>query len=215
MEILRKDCELIEVVYDKENEKGRETDRATLTFLDVENGEVLDVRFNRLKYNTDTSKFERSEEKEALVEEWCQEYFGKPYDELSNAVGEKRDIYSYDKFNSLWESKQTSKFTVEDRGKFFQSAISRVEDDGIAIHVYFDHKGEEYETKFTYATYVQERREWFVNPQKKNSQYDRFKKTFGVDVDDSDAIIGKPINVEVKVAFNKFAYCEIKQPDWD
>ena len=215
METLRKNCELIEVVYDKENEKGRETDRVTLTFLDVENGEVLDVRFNRLKYNTDTSKFERSEEKEAQVEEWCQEHFGKPYDELSNAIGTKLDVYSYDKFNSLWETKQTSKFTVEDRGKFFQTEISRVEDDGIAIHIYFDHKDVEYESKYTYATYVPERKEWFVNPQKRNSQYARFKRMFGVDVDDSDSIIGKPINVEVKVAFNKFAYCEIKQPDWD
>ena len=187
----------------------------TLTFLDVENGEVLDVRFNRLKYNTETSKFERSEEKEDLVEGWCQDYFNRPYDELSNAIGEKLDIYSYPKFNSLWETAQTSKFSVEDRGKFFQTEIKRVEDDGIAIHIYFDHKDATYETKFTYATYVQERREWFVNPQKKTSQHDRFKKMFGVTVGDSDSIIGKQINVEVKVAFGKFAYCEIKNPDWN
>ena len=215
MEILREKCELIEVVYDKENEKGRETDRVTLTFLDVENGEVLDVRFNRMKYDTETGKFTRSEDKEDQVEEWCQEYFNRPYDELSNAIGEKLDVYSYPKFNSLWETAQTSKFSVEDRGKFFQTEIKRVEDDGIAIHIYFDHKGNEFETKFTYATYVQERREWFVNPQKKTSQHERFKRMFGVTVEDSDSIIGKQINVEVKVAFGKFAYCEIKNPDWN
>ena len=53
-----------------------------------------------------------------------------------------------------------------------------------------------------------------VEPILKTKKYEQFEKKFGVSVADKDKIIGKEIMVEVQIAFNKFPYCEIKNPMW-
>ena len=204
---LRKDCELVEVVYKNDDKK------AVLTFLDEEQGQVLEVNFNRQAY--DDGEFIDDPDKAAKVDEWCKEHFDTTYDDLTSVVGVKKDIYVYDRFNSLWESSETKKFAVTDKGMVFQTDIKRIVDDGFGIHIYFDYEGEEYESKMMYSDYIENLRKWFVNPQKRNKKLENFKRLFGVDIEDAEKIIGKEILVEVKVAFKKHAYCEIKQPAWN
>lgn len=204
---LRKDCELVEVVYKNDDKK------AVLTFLDEEQGQVLEVNFNRQSY--DDGEFIDDPDKAAKVDEWCKEHFDTTYDDLTSAVGVKKDIYVYDRFNSLWESSETKKFAVTDKGMVFQTDIKRIVDDGFGIHIYFDYEGEEYESKMMYSDYIENLRKWFVNPQKQKKKLENFKHLFGVDIEDAEKIIGKEILVEVKVAFKKHAYCEIKQPAWN
>lgn len=203
---LRENCELVEVVYKNENEK------AVMTFLDVDHGQVLEVIFNKQSY--DNGKFIDDPKKAEQVDKWCEEHFGVEFDDLSSKIGTKKDIYAYDNFNSLWESTVTRKFTTDDKGKFFQTTIGRVVDDGFGIHIYFMHAGDEYESKMMYSDYIENLRQWFVNPQKKKKQSEKFKELFGVEAGQSETIIGKPIAVEVKVAFKTHAYCEIKKPEW-
>lgn len=203
---LRKDCELVEVVF-KNDEK-----KAVLTFLDEEQGQVLEVNFNRQAY--DNGQFVDDPDKAEQVDEWCKEYFDTTYEDLPSKVGVKKDVYVYENFNSLWESSVTRKFTVQDKGKVFQTDIKRIEDDGFGIHIYFEFEGDEYESKMMYSDYIENLKKWFVNPQKRKKQREKFANLFGVEVEDADKIVGKEILVEVKVAFKKFAYCEIKQPNW-
>ena len=203
---LREDLQLIEVEYKDK--------KAILTFLDIENGEVLEVNFNKQVYDQSTNKFVDDAEKEEQVEKWCQDYFGCTFDELDTKVGEKKNVYKYEKFNSLWEADVIEKFTTKDKGKIFETEIKEVIDDGIAIKIRFEYEGKTYESKMTYSKYVEELKKWFEDPQKKASQFKKFEDKFGVSVDKADEIVGKSILVEVGLAFGKFAYCEIKKPNW-
>lgn len=206
---LRKDLELIEVKYEDNKQK------AVMTFLDLEQGEVLEVNFNKNIYDPEKNEYVADEKKSEEVEEWCEEYFGCTFNELGSKIGEKRDVYTYDRFNSLWAVDYVSKFEKEDEGQIIETIIKDVEDDGIAIRIKFEFEDKTYESKMTYAKYVEELQKWFNDPQKKNRQYEKFKDKFGVSVKNADKIIGKPIMVEVKVAFGKYPYADIKKPRWD
>ena len=206
MSNLRKDLELIEVNYANDKKK------VVLTFLDIENGEVLEVNFNKQAYIDD--QFVDDEEKENQVIEWCKEYFNTTFDKLPSKIGVKKDVYRYDRFNSLWEVMVVEKFTKDDEGKIIQTQIKAIEDDGKGIRIAFEHDGKEYESKMMYAEYVETLKKWFTNPQKKARQKAKFEKKFGVPVVEADTLIGKDIIVEVKLAFGKFPYAEIKKPAW-
>lgn len=203
---LRKDLELVEVAYSDNKQK------AILRFLDVENAELLEVNFNKQAYVN--GEFINDEKKAAQVEEWCKEYFDCSFDELKTKKGVKKDVYKYDEFNSLWEVEMVNKFELKDEGKIFESTIKEVVDTGQRISVKFEYEGKTYEKKFQYSDYVEGLEQWFVNPQKKEKQYKKFEKLFGISVDKADKIIGKPIMVEVKIAFKKYAYADIKKPEW-
>lgn len=203
---LRKDLELVEVVYNDNKQK------AILRFLDVENAELLEVNFNKQAYVN--GEFVNDEKKAAQVEEWCKEYFDCSFDELKSKVGTKKDVYKYDQFNSLWEVEIVNKFEKSDKGKIFETTIKEVVDTGQRVSVKFEYEGKTYEKKFQYSDYVESLEQWFVNPQKKEKQYKQFEELFGVGVDEADKIIGKAIMVEVKIAFNKWAFADIKKPEW-
>lgn len=203
---LRKDLELVEVAYNDNKQK------AILRFLDVENAELLEVNFNKQAYVN--GEFVNDEKKAAQVEEWCKEYFDCSFDELKSKVGVKKDVYKYDQFNSLWEVDIVNKFEKSDKGKIFETTIKEVVDTGQKVSVKFEYEGKTYEKKFQYSDYVESLEQWFVNPQKKEKQYKQFEELFGVGVDEADKIIGKPIMVEVKIAFNKWAFADIKKPEW-
>lgn len=203
---LRKDLELIEVNYSDDKEK------VTFTFLDIENGQVLEVNFNKQVWQD--GEYVPNEEKAAQVEEWCQEYFGTSFNDLTSVLGAKKDIYVYEKFNSLWETTYTEKFKLEDKGRIFESTIDEIEDDGVAIRIRYQKEGSTYESKMTYAKYIEHLKQWMIDPQRKEKQHQKFKEKYGVTVEESEKIIGKKIMVEVKVAFSKFAYGDIKKPDW-
>ena len=203
---LRKDLELVEVAYDNDGKK------AILRFLDVENAELLEVNFNKQSYVN--GKYVDDEKKAEQTEEWSKEYFDCSFNELETKVGVKKDVYKYDQFNSLWEAEVINKFEKKEKGKMFETTIKEVVDNGQKISVKFDYNEKTYEKKFQYSDYIESLEQWFVNPQKKEKQYKRFEELFGVSVEEADKIIGKPIMVEVKIAYGKYPYADIKQPEW-
>ena len=201
MEFL-KQLELVDVTF--------EDKKAVLTFLDEDRGEIREVNFNKQSYDSDANKFVDDEEKAAKVEEWCEEHFNLPFDRLAEAIGERKDIYAYDKFNSLFEVKQIAKFDKDMVGQILQVDITNVEDDGIKISIQFEYEGETYESKMTYADYLEAKKQWFVNPLKKKKQFEKFEDKFGITVDEKEKLIGETAMIEIKLAFGKFVYVEIK-----
>ena len=187
-----------------------EDKKAVLTFLDEDRGEIREVNFNKQSYDSDANKFVDDEEKAAKVEEWCEEHFNLPFDRLAEAIGERKDIYAYDKFNSLFEVKQIAKFDKDMVGQILQVDITNVEDDGIKISIQFEYEGETYESKMTYADYLEAKKQWFVNPLKKKKQFEKFEDKFGITVDEKEKLIGETAMIEIKLAFGKFVYVEIK-----
>lgn len=202
MELL-KNLELMEVAINDGT--------ATLTFLDAERGEIREVFFRKNKYDRDKNKFLPDEEQAKKVEEWSQEYFGTSFDDLGKNVGQVKDVYAYPNFNSLWESTVVEKFTKDQEGEIFSTEIKEIADDGNAIHIRFDYDGKTYQSNMGYSKYDEVRKMWFVNPQKKQKQYQKFEEKFHVAIGDKESLIGKEIMVEVKVAFGTNAYAEIKK----
>lgn len=205
---LRENVELIEVVYENNGAKAK------LTFLDEEHGDVLEVIFNKQSYDNGT--YVDDPEKAEKVEDWSQEYFKQSFNDLNKARGTRTNVYSYpDKgFNSLWESDFPQKFDKEMLGEIYQTQIEEVVDDGIGVRIRYKIDDALYQTNMTYAKYIEERKEWFPDNVKKEKQYAKFEEKFGVSVENAGEIIGKPIIVECKTAFNKFYYGEIKKPKW-
>lgn len=204
-ENLRKDLELVEVAYNDNKQK------AILRFLDEENAELLEVSFNKQDYVN--GEFVDDEKKASQVEEWSKEYFDCSFDELKTKEGVKKDVYRYEKFNSLWPADIINKFDVKDEGRIIQSKIKDVVDTGQRISIKFEYDGKTYEQRMSYVDLVKSTGEWLTNPQKKVRQFERFEKRFGVSVEEADKIVEKPIMVEVKV-FDGHAYADIKKPEW-
>lgn len=206
MSHLREDLELVEVVYENQGKK------AVMKFLDIENGELLEVNFNKQSWVN--GEYIDDEEKAEKVDEWSHKYFDRDFDKIDERVGENFDVYKYKKFNSMWESEEIIKFQKEDKGKIYKTKIEGVRDTGIRISITYKIEGDLFETKMQYAEYIESLNRWFPNPQKKIKQYEKFEEKFGVSVARADEIIGKDIMVEVKVAFGKWPYGEIKTPSW-
>ena len=208
---LRKDCSLIEVAYKNEGQK------AILTFLDMEQGEVLEVNFNKQSYDEVAGKFISDPEKEQKVEEWCKEYFDTTFENLTEKVGESKDVYKYDGFNSLWEATdffKPEKFSVKDKGRIHVTTIDDVVVDQIGIHIRYTIDDKIYQTNMNFSKWVDTLRKWFPNPQQKKSQYEKFEKKFGVAPEDAESIKGKEIMVEVRQVGKDKAWGDIKQPNW-
>ena len=111
MELLEQ-LELVDVQFEDNNKK------CVLVFLDENKGEIREVNFNQQSYDQGTKKFIDDPEKAAKVAEWCEEYFGLPFERLAEAIGERKDIHCYDNFNSLFEVKIPTKFDEDMLGKF-------------------------------------------------------------------------------------------------
>lgn len=200
---LKEQLEIVDVVFE-DNKK------ATIIFLDEEMGEIREVNFNRQKWDQDAKKFVDDEEKAKQVDEWCDEHFGLPFDRLAETIGEKKDVYCYDNFNSVFPVKMIQKFDDDMVGQIFEVEIVHAEDDGKKISLQFEYDGELYESKMQYADYLEARKEWFINPQKKKKQYEKFFDKFQMTVDEIENMIGKTVMVEVKKAMGKYVYSEIK-----
>jgi hypothetical protein len=200
---LKEQLEIVDVVFE-DNKK------ATVIFLDEQMGEIREVNFNKQKYDQDSQKFVDDQEKAVQVEEWCQEHFGLPFDRLAETIGERKDVYCYDKFNSVFPVKMIQKFDDDMVGQIFEVEIIHAEDDGKKISLQFEYEGELYESKMQYADYLEARKEWFINPQKRKKQYEKFEDKFGFLIGEIDQMIGKTVMVEVKKAMGKYVYSEIK-----
>ncbi|SEN20405.1 hypothetical protein [Paenibacillus sp. OV219] len=195
--------ELVEVGYNDA--------KVTLTFLDKEQGEIREVSFNKKAYDKETSKFVADAEKEAKVEEALQKHFELSFDHMEAAVGQKRDIYCYEKFNSLEESnvRDIAKFTADDVGQILSGVITEValEDEGIRIFV--EYEGATYRNNMGYSKKVGDT--YFVDPLKKPKQLAKFEEKFGVKAEDGADLIGKTVMFEVKkFAGNNAIYIDIK-----
>ena len=196
--------ELIEVRYTDDKKK------ATLTFLDEENGEVREINFNKQSWDDKTGGFIDDEEKAAKVDEWSQEYFGLDFLQLPKAVGETKDVYAYDNFNSLWEMQIVQKFGDDMLGQIIQVPCTEIIDDGTAIRIRFEYEGKTYESKMSYADYLEVKKEWFGNPQKQTRQYAKFEQKFHIPIENMEDLVGKTLMVEVKKAMGKYIYNEVK-----
>lgn len=194
--------ELIDVRYENDNQK------AVIVFLDDEAGEIREVNFNKQIY--DNGNFIDDEEKAEKVEVWAKELFGLTFDTLSKAIGETKTVYAYDNFNSLFEVEIISKFEDDMVGQLMEVEITNVIDDGIALRMRFQVDAKTYESKMSYADYVESRKEWFINPQKRTKQYDRFETKFGIKAENAEELIGKTVMIEIKKAMGKWVYTEIK-----
>ena len=201
MELLEQ-LELVDVVF--------EDKKATLVFLDENRGEIREVNFNRQSFDQDTKKFVDDPEKAAKIDEWCEEYFNIDFDRLAEAIGEKRDVFCYDNFSSLFEVQMISKFEEDMLGQIFEVEVTKAADDGKKISIQFEYEGQLYESKMQYADYLDARKEWFINPQKRIKQYKKFEEKFHIPVDRIEEMVGKTVMIEVKKAMGKYIYCEIK-----
>lgn len=200
---LRKDLTLVSVEYENNGKK------AVLTFLDKERKQVRSVNFNKQVYRD--GKFADDPEKAAKVEEWCGEFFGSSFDGLSDCIGQTKDVYCYERFNSLWQVEQIEKFTADMVGQIFQTEVKEITVDDYFIRIRYDIEGKTYESKMTFGTYFKETKEWYQDPVKKEQKYKQFEEKFHVPVERKDELIGHPLMVEVKSAFGSNYYGDIKK----
>ena len=194
--------ELVDVQYENEGKK------AVLTFLDEDRSEIREVNFNKQDYKD--GSFVDSDEKAEKVEKWCDDFFGLTFDRLPEAIGERKTVYAYERFNSLFETTEIKKYDEDMLGQLLEVVVSDVIDDGIAIRIRWEDDGNTYESKMSYSDYLKAKGEWFVNPQKRIKQYEKFQKKFGFPVEEKEKLIGKTVIVEVKKAMGKYIYAEVK-----
>lgn len=200
---IRKELELVNVEYESGNKK------AVMTFLDRERHQVRVVNFNQQSYNN--GKYVDDPKKAEAVEQWCQNYFQTSFDRLTDCVGQKKDIYCYERFNSLWEVDQIEKFTADMVGQIYQTEVKEITVDDYFIKIRYEIEGKTYESKMTFGVYNKDLKEWFQDPQKKVMQYKKFEDKYHVPVERKDELIGHPLMVEVKAAFGTNYYGDIKK----
>lgn len=187
-----------------------ESTKITLVFLDDKAGLVHNVNWNKQVY--ENGKWIDNPEKAEKVESWSNDYFGCPCVELPTKIGERKDVYVYDKFCSLWESSQTAKFTADMKGEIYQTTIKEVVIDEFAIRIRYDIDGNTYESKKVTGKYIESMKKWFKDPVQEAKQIEKFEEHYGVSIDETDMLIGLPIVVEVKAAFGDKLYGDIKKP---
>ena len=200
---LRKNLQLVSVEYESNRQK------AVMTFLDKERRQIRVVNFNRQVYAD--GKYIDDAEKAAKVDQWCADYFQCGFDDLPNCVGQTKDVYCYEKFNSLWEVEQIEKFTVDMVGQIYQTEVKEITVDDYFIKIRYEIEGKSYESKMSFGVYMKESKEWYQDPVKKESQYQRFLEKYHVPVEEKDKLIGHPLMVEVKSAFGNNYYGDIKK----
>lgn len=203
---IRENLELIEVRYEQDNKK------AILTFLDPERGESREVNFNRQSFKD--GKYQDDPEKAEKVDGWCKEHFNTTFANLPSAVGQKKTIYCYDTFSSLFEVEQVEKFTEAQKGKLYQTSIKEIKLDDYCIRIRYEIEGKTYESKMTFGKYVEQMRKWFVDPVQKQKTLKKFAEKYGKDISEADKLVGSKLIVEVKTAFGNHFYGDVKKlPD--
>jgi hypothetical protein len=199
---IRENLEMIEVNYDD----GRK--KATMVFLDAERGEIREVNFNLQSFKD--GKYVDDPEKAEKVEKWCAEYFNTTFANLPSCVGQKKTVYCYDRFNSLFEVDQVTKFADSMKGKLYQTTIEEIKLDDYAIRIRYKIEGNLYESKMSFGKYLENLQQWFVDPIKKEKAMTKFKEKYGVDISEADKLTGAKLIVEVKSAFGTHLYGDCK-----
>jgi hypothetical protein len=193
--------ELVDVTLD--DKKG------VLTFLDDANGEIREVNFNKQVYDKDTKKFVDDVEKAKQVDEWCQEYFGLTFENLGQAVGDRKDVYCYDSFNSLWETKVATKFDEDMVGQILNVEVTDVVLDEEGIRIFVDYEGDTYRSNMGFTKQIGGK--FYVDPIKKSKQIAKFQEKFGMSIEEREQMVGRNVMIEVKkFAGNNAIYVEVK-----
>ena len=200
MELLQQ-LELVEVQI--------EDGKATMTFVDTERGEIHDISIQQKKYNEETGKFVDDAEQLEKAEAKAQRLFGLSFDKLGQAIGEKHDVYVYDRFDSLEPVTVVAKFDKDMVGQIIQADVTAVEVDNVGIHIKFEYEGETYQSNQNYASYMEVTKTWLTNPQKRKKQEATFERKFHITISNKDELVGKQIMAEVK-DFNGNIWIEIK-----
>lgn len=201
MELLEQ-LELVDVTF--------EDKKAVLTFLDEERGEIREVNFNKQIFDQTANKYIDDDEKAEKVEKQVLELFEVSFDRLAECIGERKDVYGYDRFNSLVPVDILAKFDKSEVGTIMEVEVSDVIDDGKAIFIKFELDGNTYASKMQYADYLEVKKQWFINPIKQQRQYDKFLDKFGYSVEDKSLLIGQKVMIEVKLAFGTHVYVDVK-----
>lgn len=185
--------------------------KAILYFVDEEAGEMFEVNFNKQAYDRITNKFVDDPEKALFIEDSCREYFGVSFENLEQAIGQVKDVYAYEKFNTLWEIARIERPTDDMHGEIYTVEVTEVFANDVGIHIRFEIDGKTYQSRMTYAKYDEAMKRWFTQPTRRAQQYEKFQEKFGISVDDADKMIGKEVMVEVKKAFGTVLYFEVKK----
>lgn len=188
-----------------------EDSKATLVFLDTEAGEIREVNFNKKSYDKETQKFVADPEKAAKVDAQVLELLGLAFDDLEQAVGQKHDVYCYEKFNSLVESniREVAKFEGDMVGQILNGEIVEVAIEKEGIRIYVDYEGDTYRSNMSYTKQIGG--QYYPDPQKKLKQIGKFEEKFGVPAGQGEQLVGKTVMFEVKkFAGNNAIYIEIK-----
>lgn len=180
-------------------------DSVVFLCLQREESKVVEVKWNKGTYDSATGKIIPTDEKIDKVNDWCKQYFNLDLSTINKAVGKKIDVYVYETYASFWES--DVKFKPEDAGTKFDTVIDKIDYDDDAIVVRYKWNNDTYHTNYRFTQRVGE--DYFINPQKKRKQLQKFENKFGLPIERKDELIGLPIQVEIKTAFKKFAYGEI------
>lgn len=202
---IRNNLALVGVEYNDSMKK------VTLTFLDAEEKKVRTVNLNKQVYDEKKKGYVDDADKAERMENVVQEYFGVAFDQLADCEGVCKDIYVYDSFNSLYPVEMTEKFTKDMVGDIIQTTIKDIILGDYAIKIRYEYDGKTYESKHTFGKYVESMKEWFVDPNKQDSVWKKFKDKYGVAPEEAQTLIGHPIMVEVKCAMGKYYYGDIKK----
>lgn len=186
-----------------------EDGKATVTFIDQERGEVREMNYQTKAYDEASGKFVVDADKEAKTREKVERLFGVPFDQLGQAIGQRHDVYAYDKFNSLEPVTVVAKFDKEMVGQIIQADVSKVEVDDVGIHIQFEYEGETYQSNQNFANYMEQTGSWLINPQKRRKQEATFERKFHIPITSKEELVGKQIMAEVK-DFNGNIWIEIK-----
>ena len=128
-------------------------------FLDADKGEIREVNFNKNKYDEASKKYLPDAEKAAEVDKWCEEYFQTAFEELAQCIGDRKDIFCYDRFNSLWEVKMISKFDDEMVGQIFEWNAAMLKMMAKKSASNLNMMGNCMQSKMQYADYLDARKE--------------------------------------------------------
>lgn len=181
-------------------------DAVKFIFINSDSNEIYEVIFHKKQYDTKTREYVESDEKLKQTETWCQTYFGLPLDKIDQAIGQKHDVYVYEGYNSLWESDK--KFTPDTVGQIIEAKIKEVTLNNTGIKIRYDYKGSTYSSNMGFTQKVGDN--FYVNPQKKLKQLQRFEDKFHVPIEQANKLTGKKIMVEIKKAMGKYVYGDIK-----
>lgn len=199
--ILHENLMLVDIV--------NEESKVTFKMLDTEVGEVCDVTWQLMKYDTVNKEWIESPEVTERVEGFSQKVFGVPFSKVKDCIGNEYDVYEYDRFNSFWKS--NVRFTPEMKNKTYDTIITGIEENPqIGIIVTYDIDGNTYNSKYNYTEWLPKLNQGFFNKTKMLRAKERFKDTFGVDnLDDLKQFIGRKIKVKVKPAGKDGLYGDI------